>query len=90
VTSGFTSHPEDGVLWNSIALKNAITLAGFKLATFGSSGKHTNHYTTKATLYPCKPLYVRLDGLQSVYMWQKRGKGKTQLSSEQRVTYFTE
>jgi hypothetical protein len=25
-------------------------LAGFEPATFGSSGKHTNHYTTKATV----------------------------------------
>jgi hypothetical protein len=24
-------------------------LAGLETATFGSSGKHTNHYTTKAT-----------------------------------------
>jgi hypothetical protein len=27
----------------------SIALAGFEPATFGSSGKHTNHYTTKAT-----------------------------------------
>jgi hypothetical protein len=26
-----------------------MALAGFETATFGSSGKHTNHYTTKAT-----------------------------------------
>jgi hypothetical protein len=32
-----------------IALKEIIVLAGFEHATFGSSGKHTNHYTTKAT-----------------------------------------
>jgi hypothetical protein len=32
-----------------IALKKSIALAGFEPATFGSSGKHTNHYTTKAT-----------------------------------------
>jgi hypothetical protein len=32
-----------------IALKETIVLAGFEHATFGSSGKHTNHYTTKAT-----------------------------------------
>jgi hypothetical protein len=31
-----------------IALK-IIALAGLEPATFGSSGKHTNHYTTKAT-----------------------------------------
>jgi hypothetical protein len=31
-----------------IALKKPITLAEFEPATFESSGKHTNHYTTKA------------------------------------------
>jgi hypothetical protein len=31
-----------------IALKSA-TMAGFEPATFGSSGKHTNHYTTQDT-----------------------------------------
>jgi hypothetical protein len=45
----FTSHPKEGVLLIFIALKKSIGLAGFNLATFGSSGKHTNHYTTKAT-----------------------------------------
>jgi hypothetical protein len=39
-----------GVLRIYIALKKSIVLAGFEPATFGSSGKHTNHYTTKATL----------------------------------------
>jgi hypothetical protein len=48
-TSGFTSHPKEGVLLIFIALNKSIVLAGFNLATFGSSGKHTNHYTTKAT-----------------------------------------
>jgi hypothetical protein len=33
-----------------IALKNPSPWPGFEPATFGSSGKHTNHYTTKATL----------------------------------------
>jgi hypothetical protein len=28
---------------------NSITLARFETATFGSSDKHTNNYTTKAT-----------------------------------------
>jgi hypothetical protein len=32
-----------------IALKISIALAGFEVATLGSSGKHTNHYTTEAT-----------------------------------------
>jgi hypothetical protein len=31
-------------------LRIFIALAGFEPATFGSSGKHTNHYTTKETL----------------------------------------
>jgi hypothetical protein len=34
-----------------IALKKSIALAGFESANFGSSGKHTNHYTTKATKF---------------------------------------
>jgi hypothetical protein len=41
--SGFTSHPKEGVLRIFIALKKSIALAGFEPATFGSSGKHTNH-----------------------------------------------
>jgi hypothetical protein len=35
------------VLQIFIALKKSIALAGFGPATFGSSGKHNNHYTTK-------------------------------------------
>jgi hypothetical protein len=36
-----------------IALKNPSSWPGFEAATFGSSGQHTNHYTTKATAtYP--------------------------------------
>jgi hypothetical protein len=46
--SGFTFHPKEGVLWICIALKNPSP-AGFEPATFGSSCKHTNHYTTEAT-----------------------------------------
>jgi hypothetical protein len=48
-TSGFTSHAKEGVLRICIALKNSIASAGFEPATLGSSGKHTNHYTTVAT-----------------------------------------
>jgi hypothetical protein len=33
----------------SVVLKKSIALAGFEQTTFGSSGKHTNHYTTEAT-----------------------------------------
>jgi hypothetical protein len=50
-TSGFTSHPKEDVLWIFIAPKKSIALAGFEPMIFGSSGKHTTHYTTKAT--PC-------------------------------------
>jgi hypothetical protein len=32
-----------------IALKKSIALVRFEPATFGSSGQHTNRYTTKAT-----------------------------------------
>jgi hypothetical protein len=38
------------VLLIFIALKKSIALAGFESATFGSSGKYTIHYTTKATI----------------------------------------
>jgi hypothetical protein len=48
-TSGFISHPKEGVLRICIALKNPSPRPGFKPATLGSSGKHTNHYTTEAT-----------------------------------------
>jgi hypothetical protein len=41
---------EKGVLRIFIALKKSVALAGFEPATFGPCGKHTNHYTTKATL----------------------------------------
>jgi hypothetical protein len=45
-TSGFTSHRKEGLLRTCIH-----RLAKFEPAIFGSSGKHTNHYTTKATRY---------------------------------------
>jgi hypothetical protein len=32
--------------------EKSIALAGFEPTTFGSSGKHTNHYTMKATPLP--------------------------------------
>jgi hypothetical protein len=41
---------EEGVLRIFIALKNPSLWPGFEPATFGSSGQHTNHYTTKATV----------------------------------------
>jgi hypothetical protein len=47
--SRFTSHPRGRCAADFIALKKSMALAGFKPATFGSSGKHTNHYTTEAT-----------------------------------------
>jgi hypothetical protein len=34
-----------------IVLKNPSPWPGFEPASFGSSGKHTNHYTTKATSF---------------------------------------
>jgi hypothetical protein len=40
---------EEGVLRIFIALKNPSPWPGFETATFGSSGQHTSHYTTKAT-----------------------------------------
>jgi hypothetical protein len=40
---------EEGVLRIFIALKNPSPWLDFEPATFGSSGQHTNHYTTKVT-----------------------------------------
>jgi hypothetical protein len=48
-TSGFTSHPKEGVLRIFIAIKKSIASTGFEPASFRSSGMHTNHYTTEAT-----------------------------------------
>jgi hypothetical protein len=39
---------EEGVLRIFIALKNPSPWLGFEPASCGSSGQHTNHYTTKA------------------------------------------
>jgi hypothetical protein len=46
--SHFTSLREEGVLRIFIALKNPSPWSGFEPAIFGSSGQHTNHYTTNA------------------------------------------
>jgi hypothetical protein len=46
--SRFTSHPKEGVLRILSPLKS-IASAVFETATAGSSGEHTNHYTTEAT-----------------------------------------
>jgi hypothetical protein len=40
---------EEGVLRIFIGLKNPSPRLDFEPATFGSSGQHTNQYTTKAT-----------------------------------------
>jgi hypothetical protein len=40
---------EEDVLRIFVALKNPSPWPGFEPATFGSSGHHTNHYTTKVT-----------------------------------------
>jgi hypothetical protein len=39
---------EEGVLQVFIDFKNQFPRLGFEPTTFGSSGQHTNHYTTKA------------------------------------------
>jgi hypothetical protein len=54
---------KEGVLRIFIALKTSITLARFEPATFGSSGKHTNHYTTKATTVGYWDLNYQIMGL---------------------------
>jgi hypothetical protein len=45
--SGYASHPKEGVLRIFIALKDPSPWPGSNPQPF--SGKHTNHYTTKAT-----------------------------------------
>jgi hypothetical protein len=50
-TSGFTSHPKEDLLPIFIALKSPSTLPGSNPRPFWSSGKHSNHYTTKATVW---------------------------------------
>jgi hypothetical protein len=48
-SAGFTFHPKEGVLRIFIALKYPSPFPGTNPRPFGSSGKHTNHYTTEAT-----------------------------------------
>jgi hypothetical protein len=48
-TSSFTSDQKEGVLRIFNALKKSTSSARFEPATLGSSGKHTNDYTTEAT-----------------------------------------
>jgi hypothetical protein len=48
--SGFTSPPMEGVLRIFITLKNLSPSVEFETANLGSNGKHTNHYTTEATI----------------------------------------
>jgi hypothetical protein len=48
-TSGFTSHPRGRCAADFCRPQKSIALALFEPATFWSSGKHTNHYNTKAT-----------------------------------------
>jgi hypothetical protein len=47
--SGFTSHPKEDVLRIFIAFKNPSPWPGTNPRPYGSSGKYTNNYTTKAT-----------------------------------------
>jgi hypothetical protein len=49
-TSGFTSHPKEGVLRIFIALKNPSPWPGSSLRPLGPVAKHTNHYTTKEAI----------------------------------------
>jgi hypothetical protein len=47
--SSFTSYPRGRCAADFYRSKKSIALAGFDLATLGSSGKHTNRYNTKVT-----------------------------------------
>jgi hypothetical protein len=53
--SRLTSHPKGRCAADFYRPQKSIALAGFESATFGSSGKHTNHYTTKATISTRRP-----------------------------------
>jgi hypothetical protein len=48
-TSGFTSHPKEGVLRIIIAFENPSLWPGSNSQTLCPVAKHTNYYTTKAT-----------------------------------------
>jgi hypothetical protein len=48
-TSGFTSHSRESCAADFYRPQKSISLTGFELANYGSSSKHTNHYTTEAT-----------------------------------------
>jgi hypothetical protein len=49
--SRFPSHPRGRCAADFYGFKKSIALAGFEPATFGSSGKPINHYTTEATAF---------------------------------------
>jgi hypothetical protein len=61
---------KEGVLRIVIALKNPSPLTGFEPATFGFNGKHTNHYTTKATKFRMSTLlnHYSLVGCRALMM----------------------
>jgi hypothetical protein len=64
---------EEGVLRIFIALKNPSLWPDLEPATFGSSGQHTNHYTTKATnfyriLYKLVSYFSLLRLFYTIYM----------------------
>jgi hypothetical protein len=50
-TSGFTSHQKGRCAADFYRSLKSISLAGIEAETLGSSGKHTNHYTTKETVW---------------------------------------
>jgi hypothetical protein len=51
-------------------LKKSIALTGFEPVTFGSSDKHTNHYTTKAT-WNDMPRTAPTKLYWSIMLWMK-------------------
>jgi hypothetical protein len=59
-----------GVLRILSPLKS-IALAGFEPATFGSSGKHTNHYTTKAIAFGGKRYADLNNNKKSPRPWER-------------------
>jgi hypothetical protein len=74
------------VLWIFYRPKKSIALAGFEPATFGSSGKHTNHYTTMGTLVP---FFLERSTLMTMDVVQKSTNGAHKMDMGIQLSMFT-
>jgi hypothetical protein len=64
-----------------IAIKNPSPWPGFEPATFGSSGKHTIHYTTKVTR--CLSIFI----IRKTAFWDIAPGGLVEAEQSFRSTY---